>query len=239
MALVLVASAPRRARACGVSVGGAPGACSVGDHETSLRKLRLGASFGYTRTRIQFSNGAELDAERDTVALTFEARLGRRFALSVAAGALAGGTLGAARAQRTMGPGPVLALSLAYTLVEQEAYGRPFVLLTGTLAGVAATLGPEPGAKGDAAYVAMDLRAGALVGTSLPLGRASLVPYAAVRAFGGPIVTALGGATVTGTDAYKHQLGGGAIFTYRRIDVFVEAIALGERAIIGGAGVSF
>lgn len=236
---MLATCVPRVAGACGVSVGGAPGACSVGDHEASLRRFRLGASFGYTRTRIQLSNGTELDAERDTAVLTFEATLGKRFALSVAGGALVGGTLGQARGQRAMRPGPVLALSLAYTLVDQEAYGRPFVLLTATLAGVVAALPPEPGGKGEVGYQAMDLRAGALVGTRIALGRVSLVPYAVVRAFGGPILTTLGGAAVTGTDAYKHQLGGGAIISFSRVDAFVEAIAVGERGLVGGLGIAF
>jgi hypothetical protein len=242
-ALVLGALAPRTAMACGVSIGGAPGACSVAEHEASLRKYRLGASFGYTRTRIQFSNGSELDAERDAVMASFEVKLSKRFVLSFGAGALLYGTLGARQSQRAMRPGPVLALSLAYALVDQAEYGRPFVLLTGTLAGLAASTAPEPDAKtpskDDVGYQAMDLRVGALVGTRVPLGSVTLVPYAVVRGFGGPILWTIGGASVTGTDSFKHQLGGGAIVSYKRLDVFVEGIAVGERGLVGGVGVSF
>ena len=238
--LAAVASAPRAAPACGVSIGGAPGACSVAEHEASLRKYRLGASFGYTRTRIQFSNGSELDAERDAAMATLEIKLGKRFVLSFGAGALAYGTLGAGRAaRREMRPGPVIAVSLAYTLVPQEEHGKPFVLLTGTLAGLAASTAPDASGGDDVGYQAMDLRVGALVGTRVPLGSVSLVPYAVVRAFGGPILWKIGGASVTGTDAYKHQLGGGAIFAFGRFDAFIEAIAVGERALVGGLGVSF
>lgn len=246
--LAAVASVPRAAPACGVSIGGAPGACSVAEHEASLRKYRLGASFGYTRTRIQFSNGSELDAERDAAMATLEIKLGKRFVLSFGAGALAYGTLGAGSprigqdagaVRREMRPGPVIAVSLAYTLVPQEEHGKPFVLLTGTLAGLAASTAPDASGGGDVGYQAMDLRVGALVGTRVPLGSVSLVPYAVARAFGGPILWKIGGASVTGTDAYKHQLGGGAIVAFGRFDAFIEAIAVGERGLVGGLGLSF
>lgn len=241
-ALAVVLGA-REARACGVSVGGAPGACSVAEHEASLRKYRLGVSYAYTRTRIQFSNGSEIDAERDAVMATFEVKLGKRFVLSFGAGALAWGTLGApsdkAHPVREVRPGPVLAVSLAYTLVPQEEVGRPFVLLTGTFAGLITSTAPDVGRRDDVGYQAFDLRFGALVGTRVPLGRVALVPYAVARAFGGPILWSMGDASVLGTDAYKHQLGGGAIVSIGPVDAFIEGVAIGERALVGGLGVSF
>jgi hypothetical protein len=68
----------------------------------------------------------------------------------------------------------------------------------------------------------------------------ALTPYAVVRAFGGPIFWHYQGSAHIGTDAYHVQLGAGLFWRIaRKVDVFVEGVPLGERALLGGASVPF
>jgi hypothetical protein len=219
------------ALACGVSAGGAPGLCSVEEHEAANRKWRIGAGYTLTTTRIQFSNGSELPAVRNSSVVTLDRQIGARWALQVGAGAFLTGQIG----DRSMDPGAVFAVSAAWRVLDQAGFGKPFLLLTTTLAGLVAS-SANPTRTG---YQAFDLRLGAVLGTRVPLGRAALLPYAVGRVFGGPIFFSIDDKAVTGTDAYKHQLGAGATITFRRFDVFVEAIAMGERSMSAGLGVAF
>ena len=68
-----------------------------------------------------------------------------------------------------------------------------------------------------------------------------LAIYATARAFGGPIFYRYAGESVTGTDLYKYQVGGGLSIALpsRILDAFVEGIALGERGVAAGLGTSF
>jgi hypothetical protein len=86
-------------------------------------------------------------------------------------------------------------------------------------------------------YSAFDLRLGAVVGTTF-FDRLS--PYALGRVFGGPVYWRYQGAAVTGTDTHHYQLGAGlALMLARRLDIFAEAVPLGERSLSAGASVSF
>jgi len=222
--------------ACGVSAGGAPGLCSVEEHEAAARKWRAGAGYTFTTTRIQFSNGQELPEDRNSTVATLDRQVGERWVLQFAAGGFLTGAIGSYAARRTMLPGGVLAFSVAYRAIDQAGFGRPFLLFTGTIAGlIGATSHPTENTD----YEAFDLRVGAVLGTRIPLGKIALLPYVVGRLFGGPIFWTLDREHVTGTDAYKHQLGGGATLTVGRFDIFIEAIAVGERSMSAGAGVSF
>ena len=87
-------------------------------------------------------------------------------------------------------------------------------------------------------FTALDLRVGAIAGKTIAN---VFTPYVTARAFGGPITWRFDGANVTGTDLYKYQLGGGLSLALldRRLDVFAEGIALGERGIAAGVGTTF
>ena len=81
------------------------------------------------------------------------------------------------------------------------------------------------------------MRAGAVA--AMTFGRL-LTPYALARAFGGPVLWRYNGARINGTDVHHYQLGAGlALLLRRRIDLFAEAIPLGERGLSAGAGLSF
>jgi hypothetical protein len=97
----------------------------------------------------------------------------------------------------------------------------------------------SPGAQPETPrFTAFDLRAGAIAGKTIA---GVFTPYVTARAFGGPVSWRFDGDAVTGTDLYKYQLGGGlslALFD-RKLDVFAEGIALGERGFAAGVGTSF
>jgi hypothetical protein len=94
--------------------------------------------------------------------------------------------------------------------------------------------GPTPATS---TLYAFDFRAGLTVGKTL---WNKLSPYAAVRAFGGPILWGYQGQTVFGTDLYHFQLGAGLVTVLPRgFDMFVEGVPLGERAVTLGVGKTF
>ena len=68
-----------------------------------------------------------------------------------------------------------------------------------------------------------------------------LVPYVALRAFGGPIFHRYGGEAVTGTDLYKYQVAGGLSLALpsRVVDAFVEGVPVGESGLSAGLGTTF
>ncbi len=83
---------------------------------------------------------------------------------------------------------------------------------------------------------AIDARLGATVGKTF-FDRVS--PYAALRAFGGPVIWTEGDTTRSGTDRYHVQLAGGAALLLDPVDVFVEGAPLGEQAVSAGLGLRF
>jgi hypothetical protein len=228
--------------ACGVSGGGSPGICTVEEHAADLRKWRIGAATTRTITRIQYSDHTERDNERNGVVVTLDRQLSNRWVLQVAGGALLYGTIRMPNVDRLMNPGAVFAASVAWRVLDMNGTGTPFLILTGTFAGFigsTAKLHASDTTVPNGSYSAFDLRIGAVFGTVIPLGKVSLRPYGVARVFGGPIFWSEGDTSVTGTDSFKHQLGGGATLVWNRFDVFVEAIGIGERAMSAGLGVSF
>jgi hypothetical protein len=146
-----------------------------------------------------------------------------RRGLSASIGALVAGRVEG----RALGPGLQVAFGGA-TLVRRERKRRPwpFVLLTGSLAGVIARGEADDGAH---RYAALDARIGVAVGKSFVKGKYSA--YLAVRGFGGPVFWRRLGEETSGGDRYHVTAGAGA--TYRIpgvLDIGVEAMPLGERS---------
>jgi hypothetical protein len=68
----------------------------------------------------------------------------------------------------------------------------------------------------------------------------ALSPYTLVRAFGGPIAWQAQGNTELGTDVHHYQVGAGLLaLVGGALDLFVEGVPLGERALAAGAGLAF
>jgi hypothetical protein len=86
-------------------------------------------------------------------------------------------------------------------------------------------------------FYAFDIRASLIVGKTF---WNTLSPYALVRGFGGPIVWKYDGNTEIGSDVYHFQVGAGLVTALSHgVDVFVEGVPLGERAVTLGAGKTF
>lgn len=226
-----------RASACGVPPPGAPPGfrCTEGDADAGAPpRFRTGANYTFSSTRISFSNDKKADVDRQLVASALEYRVSEMWTLQFATGLLLSGSMRFPGSRHAFVSGLSLAFGASYRLVEEKG-ALPFVGLTATLgyanAKTQESFSPSVG------YNAFDLRMGALVGKSIA---DVITVYGAARLFGGPIFWKLAGDTVTGTDVYKYQLGAGASLVLgKRVDVFVEGIALGERMISAGLGVSY
>lgn len=241
----------REAYACGAAYPGGPVMCDFprGDRSKAASRpiLRLSSSYAYTNTTILFLGGdRRADMTRHAAFVAAELPLSRAasssFALQIGAGGIGNGTLTAnataTQPVRTydMGPGFSAFTGLAWRVLDAKDDWTPFIHLTATLSfSHAATRS----AISNDRYTAVDFRFGAIVGKTL--GDSGITPYIAARAFGGPIFWTLDGGSVTGTDLYKYQLGGGlsvALFD-RKLDIFAEGIGLGERGLAAGIGTTF
>lgn len=242
----LLVSSP--AWACGVGAPGAPaGVCDASEvldaKVAAARRDRLGISYGATATALFFGDGRRADATRTAAVVVWEHRLRAGLTLQVGLGSLLGGSL----TQTTPGgvtstfrPGVLGSLGLAHRIFEAEGGavdGKPFLMATYTLSFALATT-QGPAAEAPTAYSAFDLRLGLVLGTTIAR---TFTPYVAARVFGGPIFWSYGGASVTGTDAYKYELGGGLAVSLvkGRLALFVDGSAMGERDVRGGASLSF
>lgn len=246
-----VLAGEREAHACGAAYPGGPVMCDYprGDHtKAALRPaLRLSSSYAYTNTTILFiGNDRRADLTRHAAFIAAEVPLSRAptstFSLQIGAGGIGNGALvsnaSGANPSRVydIGPGFSAFTGLAWRVLDAKDDFTPFIHLTATLSfSHAATRS----AVSNDRYSAVDFRFGAIIGKTL--GDSGITPYVAARAFGGPVFWRLDGESVTGTDLYKYQLGGGlslALFD-RKIDVFVEGIGLGERGLAAGIGTTF
>jgi len=237
--VAITLASPRVARACGVSSPGAPaGVCDASDvldeKAARARTYRVGASGSYTSTALFLSDGSRVPMTRDAAVATISFRVDRTTTLELGAGGLLGGSFGTS----TLRPGGLGSIGASWRIVDQRGFGMPFVMLTGTASFVVAS-SSDPGG-GSSLLGAIDFRAGAMVGTTIGTARrASITPYLAAQAFGGPLFWRYEGAAVTGTDVHKYALGGGLAGSIGRLGLFVGGAAVGELGLTFGASWSF
>ncbi len=261
----LVAFAPD-AEACGAAYPGGPVMCDyprrnadgtrtdkpAGDEGAALGPpiAHLSASYGYTSTTILFGSGRRADLTRHAVFGQLQLPLTRSGAVTglVGAGGIAGGELIHGAARDTIGPGFSGAIGVAGRVYDGKGL-LPFLQLTATLSvthmgtrtddlGTRTDGTRSPTGASSPKFTAGDLRVGFIAGKTFG---DVFTPYVTARAFGGPIAWHFDGDAVTGTDLYKYQAGGGlslALFQ-RRLDVFAEGIAVGERGVAAGVGTTF
>ncbi len=180
-------------------------------------------------TTIEFdSGGVELRETAVTATLAHFAR--PAFGWSVTAGGVVAGSVEG----RSMHGGGTIAGAVDW-LVVYERERRPFVALTASLGTAVIRATADDGST--RTFSPWDLRGGAMVGKTL---YGHVVPYAAVRAFGGPVFWTRGGASVTGSDRYHVTAGLGVIVRLpARLDLSVEAMPLGERSATGAITARF
>jgi hypothetical protein len=229
--IVAVVAHAAPAGACGVTSGGVAGisGCSLDEHEEETRsRWEAGASYSFTATALQFSNDLRFDERRHATLATLDYAPSRRSTLRAGAGVLAGGTLTQASARYDLAPGFIGVVGGSYRVLDASG-AAPFVLLTAQVSFASSS-------SAGAAYDALDVRAGAIVGTNL---WKTMTPYVVGRGFGGPVFWRLGGVALTGTDVHHYQVGAGvAVRLLQRLDVFVEGVALGEQGLSIGVGTS-
>ena len=267
--LSVFAVSGREAHACGAAYPGGPVMCdfprkdpnaNAPDRASSLASpstpagppiARLSASYAFTSTTILFGDGRRADLTRHALFGSAQVPLTRSGTLSglIGAGGIAGGELVHGAARDTIGPGFAGFAGIAGRIYDGRG-PLPFVQLTLTLSmtnmltrtddrGTHTDGTTSPGALPSSPhFTALDLRAGAIAGKTFA---DVFTPYVTARVFGGPVAWRFDGEKVTGTDLYKYQVGGGlsiALFE-RRIDVFAEGIAFGERGVAAGIGTTF
>jgi hypothetical protein len=152
--------------------------------------------------------------------------------LQASAGAGLAGELHMPNGVHDFSPGPTAAVGVGYRLLS----GQPFLAFTGVLSASSARTRRATG-EDSVQYTALDLRLGAAFGATF---FDTLSPYALARVFGGPVFWRYAGEAVTGTDVRHFQLGAGVAWLIAaRVQVFVEGVPLGERALTGGASAVF
>ena len=228
-----VALAPARARACGVSGPDGVWSCSLEEHDEQERpRWNLGAVGAYTWTKIRIA-GVKAKAERSAALVSASYAPTKRLRFQVSAGVAISGSLAMPDGKYAFSPGASGALGVNYRFLS----GKPFLLLSGVLSASTAETYLQGNSEDTERYTALDLRVALAFGATF---FNALSPYAVTRVFGGPIFWHYQGKDVTGTDSYHVQLGAGVSYRIaRRVDVFVEGVPLGERALSGGAATVF
>src|SRR4051812_15761846 len=183
-AAIALAATPR-ARACGVSTADGLSSCSLAEHEEATRpRWRLGASASYTSTAIDFGGGFVSPETRGAVIASLAYQPTPRWTLQVAAGSTVGGHLDTPAGQYNFSPGPTGAIGASWRAV---AGTKPFVILTSNLSFSASGTEVVGAGPSGSLYMALDLRLGAIVGTTIAR---VFSPYAVGRVFGGPVIWA-------------------------------------------------
>lgn len=233
--VAVVSTAIPAACACGVSAPDGVSACSLEEHAEEVRpRWRAGGSGLYTATALRFGGSWRADEARRAVLASLSYSPSRRLTLNGALGATLGGSLDTPTGTYRMSVGPIGALGATWRAVERR---RAFWLLTALLSVSSTETRLAATMDATVRYSAFDLRLGTVVGATF-FDR--VTPYALGRVFGGPVFWRYQGASVTGTDTHHYQLGAGvAVLLVRRLDVYAEGVALGERALSAGASVAF
>ncbi len=152
-------------------------------------------------------------------------RLRPTVAIELGAGAVLDGTLeppGVAAADIGVGPAATAAISW---LLLTETPGRPFVFLSASASVITVPTSTER-------LTALDGRVGVMVGKTF---FARFTPYAAARAFAGPVFWTFDSA---GGDVHHYTVGAGARLALPgNLDLFVEGMPLGEQSVNAGLGI--
>lgn len=224
-------------------VGPAGTICKGDDDDEAARPPvgRAGVAVGWSRASLVFDEGdATVDHLAVVASMDFFTRGSTTYQL--ATGSFVTGTLTTDDdgVERQMGPGWLVSGGATWRVVDPTEGAVPYVLLSLTFGATGTrTFADPPDTRREplrGSYVAIDARFGATVGKTFG---DVVSPYAAVRAFGGPVFWTEGGETTSGTDRYHVQLAGGVALLLAPIDLFVEGAPLGEVGVSGGVGAKF
>jgi hypothetical protein len=178
--------------------------------------------------------------ERRAISASVDYRLSAASTLSFGGGASLGGRLVMNGNRYEIAPGWLATASYSRRLLDGRG-AAPFLLFGVSGGGSGAStqqmiLGRAMSTSAVSLY-AFDIRIGLTVGKTF---WNVLSPYAAVRAFGGPVIWNIDGKTRTGTDQRHFQVAVGMVSSLPRgFDLFAEVAPGGERAVTIGGGVGF
>lgn len=230
--------APRAAEACGSSGPDGISACSLADYEEAQRpRWRVGASGVYTSTVLSFGSGLQAGETRQAALVEVSYAPSARVSASLGLGVGFGGRLLTPDGAYSFNPGTVLSVGVSHRFAEAgPPKARTFLVWSWRVSYTGAST--EAGNGGPStAYDALNLRIGLAAGCTW---FHRLSAYAVGRAFGGPVFWTYQGASQLGTDTHHYQVGGGlALLLFRRLDLFVEGVPLGEQAASAGLSVAF
>ncbi len=203
------------------------------DGEVDDTPWMIGLTGGGFRTTVNLDDIA-VDLEESNGTLSVGYHFNTRWGVTGGVGMIFGGTATIEDGDGgDIGRGLLVSASGSY-LAMFEKPRRPFLLLT-LSGGVSTTTAvADDGAR--RRLTAGDVRLAALVGKTF--GR--LVPFASVRAFGGPVFWRIGGARVSGGDAHHYAVGAGlTVRLPARLDLIAEVMPLGEQSATAGVTYRF
>lgn len=182
----------------------------------------------------------DADLERLLLVASTDVFATETLTVQVGAGGLVAGELrGDDGLDREVGPGWIVSGGTTWRVLDGVDGPAPWLLLSLSFGGTGTRTRADPPEvprplRGD--YLAFDVRFGAAVGKTFG---GVVSPYAAARAFGGPVIWSEGADDRTGTDRYHVQIAAGAAMVLGPVDLFVEGAPLGEQGVTGGLGVSY
>ena len=199
----------------------------------------MGLSYGWSDTRLIFTDGDRTRIQQSTYLLNFTYATPKGAVYSVAVGPNMGGQMEGLRRsigeRWTIRPGVVWSLTFARRFLGTRPR-QPFVLVVGTMSGSSTTTVRDSDGE-RAGFHAFDVKGDVSVGYTL--GEA-WSPYLALRAFGGPVFWRRDGEMVTGTDLYHVSVAAGFNLTLaNRVSVFFDGAFVGLRSLSAGLSVRF
>jgi len=214
--------------------------CGGGEADERTRRLRASAGVGGTRTTLAFTGDRDVALDELSAVARLEVLVRPRLTLFGGVGSILGGTVHVEGETHHMSPGWLATAGLSWLALAETAR-RPFVLVSAVLGYAATHTTQEPQGDSAASSYTVGWRAGdGRIGVAAGKTFGPVRPYAIGRVFGGPVSWQLGGQSITGTDRHHYQLGAGVAFSLPgHVDVDIEAVPLGEQAVVLGGGLAF
>jgi hypothetical protein len=202
--------------------------------ENSARLWRAGAGFGVFDADLSFDGAANYELVQSVGAVSFGRMFDEGWALRASGGAIVGGTLEGEGHSYDVLPGFMANLTGSRQWLRRT---RWFFTTTLGITYSRARTRENAGSQETQTIEASDLRVGGMLGATL---FDAWSPYAALRAFGGPVAWRQLGRDRTGSDRHHYAIGvGSSLALWRRLELVVDLAFLGERSLSGGFAIAF
>jgi hypothetical protein len=215
-----------------------PTGCATNPSQ-ARRPFAIGLSYGFSDTKLLLaSDGSRYRFQQSAYTLSFVGTLKSGAVLGAAIGPHMGGRADGVRKStehHEIRPGMVWALTIGRRFFGSKPT-MPFLLVVGTFSGSSTSTRRESDGERGGLH-AFDAKADVSMGWTL--GEA-LSPYAAVRAFGGPVLWEQDGKQRLAGDLYHVSLACGFNLSIdNRVSAYFDGAFLGARGLSGGFAVRF